>query len=204
MKKFKIVTIGCRANQYEAQAYSDQLKELGLTVSNNDLDLCIINACSVTKNADKTTFNFIKQLKEKHSKAKIYLTGCVSKDNLSKILPGIHFISNLEKQDLIKNIFPDKKVPDFKIKNFDNRTRAFIKIQDGCNSFCSYCIIPFTRGRSRSRDSTDIIDEIKGIRDNGFKEIILTAINIGDFKSDISLSELLYEIAGISNRSASY
>ncbi|NGX29724.1 MAG: Threonylcarbamoyladenosine tRNA methylthiotransferase MtaB, partial [Candidatus Anoxychlamydiales bacterium] len=194
-KKFNIFTIGCKANQYESQAYSDQLKTLGLISTKDDnADICIVNACSVTSSADKKSINAIKSLKKRNKHAKFYFTGCISKDVKNKIDEDIIIIPNTQKESLVSQIFPNRVIPKFKIKNFDNHTRAFVKIQDGCDSFCSYCIIPFTRGRSRSRTAEDILYEITKLTDNGYKEIVLTGINLGDFSSDISFVDLLKEI----------
>ena len=196
-KNFNILTIGCKANQYESQAFSDQMKAMGLIFSNKDADICIVNACAVTSNADKKSITAIKALKKKNKKAQFYLTGCIAKDVQDKLDDDIKIIPNSQKETLISQIFPDKKVPKFSIKNFDNHTRAFVKVQDGCDSYCSYCIIPFTRGRSRSRKANDILDEISKLTLSGYKEIVLTGINLGEYKSDISFAELLKRISKI-------
>ncbi|NGX34495.1 MAG: Threonylcarbamoyladenosine tRNA methylthiotransferase MtaB [Candidatus Anoxychlamydiales bacterium] len=195
-KRFNILTIGCKANQYESQAFSDQLKTLGLILANKDdnADICIVNACSVTSSADKKSIDAIKYFKKKNKNAKFYFTGCISKDVKSKLDDDIIIIPNTQKESLVSEIFPNRIVPKFRIKNFDNHTRAFVKIQDGCDSYCSYCIIPFTRGRSRSRKAEDILNEILKLSDNGYKEIVLTGINLGEYASDISFADLLKEI----------
>ncbi|NGX48720.1 MAG: Threonylcarbamoyladenosine tRNA methylthiotransferase MtaB [Candidatus Anoxychlamydiales bacterium] len=194
-KKFNILTIGCKANQYESQAYSDQLTTLGLVSTKDDnADICIVNACSVTNSADKKSINAIKSLKMKNKSAKFYFTGCISKEFKEKLDSDIIFIPNTQKESLVDEIFPNRIVPKFRIKNFDNHTRAFVKIQDGCDSYCTYCIIPFTRGRSRSRKAEEILSEIERLTDNGYKEIVLTGINLGEYNSDISFVDLLKEI----------
>ncbi|GAF96479.1 unnamed protein product, partial [marine sediment metagenome] len=121
-KKFNILTIGCKANQYESQAFSDQLKTLGLIFAKDDADICIVNACAVTKNADKKSINAIKTLKKKNQKAQFYLTGCIAKDVQDILDDDIKIIPNSQKETLVSKIFPDKKVPKFTIKNFDNHT----------------------------------------------------------------------------------
>jgi len=194
-KKFNILTIGCKANQYESQAYYDQLTTLGLVSTEDDeADICIVNACSVTGSADKKSLNAIKSLIKRNKNAKFYFTGCISEDVKNKIDEDIIIIPNSKKENLVDEIFPNRIVPKFRIKNFDNHTRAFVKIQDGCDSFCSYCIIPFTRGRSRSRKAEEILSEIKKLVDNGYKEIVLTGINLGEYNSDISFVDLLKKI----------
>lgn len=199
-KKFKIETLGCKINQYESQAFSDQLKGLGLICANdaNDVDICIVNACSVTNSADRKSFEALKSLKKKHPNAKFYLTGCLSK-KIDKIQGDVQIVPNKQKHELVSHIFPERVVPKFQIKNFEGHTRAFVKIQDGCSSGCSYCVIPSTRGASRSRNPTEILSEITQLVDNGYKEIVLTGINISDYKSDISFEKLLLEINKIQN-----
>jgi threonylcarbamoyladenosine tRNA methylthiotransferase MtaB len=112
------------------------------------------------------------------------VTGCSaeSQPQLLAQLPGVsHIISNKDKENLINIVFPEEEVPEFSIKRFEAHTRAFVKVQDGCNSFCTYCIIPYVRGRSRSKSMDEVLKECQQLVDNGFKEIVLTGINIGDF-----------------------
>jgi len=195
-KKFKIFTLGCKTNQYESQAFADQLKQLGLISSDkDDLDICIINACSVTKTADKKTLMLIKNLRKRNEKTKFFVTGCLGKDIIGKIDEEIQIISNRQKHNLVSCIFPKKIIPKFNITNFENHTRAFVKIQDGCSSACSYCVIPSTRGKSISRNYRDILFEINKLAENGYKEIVLTGINIGDyFYSKVTFASLLNKI----------
>jgi threonylcarbamoyladenosine tRNA methylthiotransferase MtaB len=185
-KKFKVVTLGCRTNQYESQGYTDQLKALGFSESKSDEEasLCIVNTCTVTASADANSRHAILKLHRDNPNAKIVVTGCYAenKPELIKSLPGVQeVISNQNKHELIAHLFPDIEVPEFAIQQFAAHTRAFVKVQDGCDSFCTYCVIPYVRGRSRSRATSDIINEVKGLIANGYKEIVLTGINIGDF-----------------------
>ena len=201
-KKFKIVSLGCRTNQYEGQAFRDQLEALGYSQADHDeeADLCIINTCTVTASADSSSRNEIRQLAKKNPNAKIMVTGCYAERDPEMIqaIGGVtKVISNTEKESLINELFPEEKVPEFSIKNFDAHTRAFVKIQDGCNSFCTYCIIPYVRGRSRSRSAPQILKEVHQLVESGYKEIVLTGINIGDFdggKSPCTLAELVREV----------
>lgn len=206
MKTFKIVTLGCRTNQYESQAYRDQLLKMGWTESIDDsaAEICIVNTCTVTDSADHSSRSQIKTLAKKNPESKIFVTGCLAqRDPKSlKTLPQVEeVVSNLQKEQLVNLIFKDENVPEFKIERFEAHTRAFVKVQDGCNSYCSYCIIPFVRGRSRSKRLELIIEEIKGLINTGFKEIVLTGINIGDFdgateegESPIRLANLVKEV----------
>ncbi len=190
-KKFKVVTLGCRTNQYESQAYRDQLLAMGYTLANEDenADLCIVNTCTVTESADSSSRHEIRQLAKKNPSSRLVVTGCSAEQHRDAIkqIPGVtDVVSNKEKDNLLSIVFPDEEVPEFSIKHFEAHTRAFVKVQDGCNSFCTYCIIPYVRGRSRSRTIPDVIKEVEGLIANGFKEVVLTGINIGDFDGDAS------------------
>lgn len=185
-KKFKIVTLGCRTNQYESQAYQDQLQALGYTAAEEgeNAEICIVNTCTVTESADSSSRHEIRQLARKHAGSKLVVTGCFAErqPNLVGQLEGVtHVVPNREKENLLSKIFPDTELPEFSIKRFEAHTRAFVKVQDGCNSFCTYCIIPYVRGRSRSRTVKEIVLEVEELVANGFKEVVLTGINIGDF-----------------------
>lgn len=204
-KKFKIVTLGCRTNQYESQGYHDQLTKTGWSLAKEDekAELCIVNTCTVTESADKSSRAKIRALKRSNPEAKIMVTGCLvdsSKENREKlyqISDTIETVSNKDKENLLRKAYPNEDFPEFQIENFDAHTRAFVKVQDGCNSFCTYCIIPYVRGRSRSRKVKDILEEIKDLIQNGYKEVVLTGINIGDFDSDREgrrLADLIHEV----------
>ncbi len=206
-KKFKVVTLGCRTNQYESQAYQDQLEQMGYSAvqEGEHADICIVNTCTVTHSADSTSRHHIRQLIRNHPRSQVVVTGCLAErkpESLLQIQGVSKVVSNREKESLVSSLFPHEQVPEFSIKHFDAHTRAFVKIQDGCNSFCTYCIIPYVRGRSRSRTSREVIDEISTLVSNGYKEIVLTGINIGDFdgndsSSPIRLADLIREVDAI-------
>ena len=198
MKRFKVVTLGCRTNQYESQAYTDQLRQLGYVAAEEgeEADLCVVNTCTVTESADSSSRHQIRSLLRSHPDAKIAVTGCMAEsapEALRAIDPRIQIISNMKKDQLISEIFPEEEfLPEFNIQAFDAHTRAFVKVQDGCDSYCTYCIIPYVRGRSRSRKMDDILEECRGLIEKGFKEIVLTGINIGDFNdSNLRLADLV-------------
>jgi threonylcarbamoyladenosine tRNA methylthiotransferase MtaB len=202
MKKYQIVTLGCRTNQYESQLFSDQLRKVGYVQAvDEEADLCIINTCSVTDHADSSSRAQIRKLARQHPQARLVVTGCMAqsaKESLLAIDERIEVLPNQNKNQLISFLFPD--VPNCTvgsggIERFDGHTRAFVKVQDGCNSFCSYCIIPFTRGRSLSRGIAEIISEVQTLIANGFREIVLTGVNLGDYEADgMSLADLVREI----------
>ncbi len=185
-KKFKVVTLGCRTNQYESQAYSDQLSALGYTPAQGEeeAELCIVNTCTVTESADSSSRHQIRLLARQNPGARIVVTGCLAerKPKETADLPGVDFIVlNRDKEKLVNLVFPEEEVAEFSIKHFEAHTRAFVKVQDGCDSYCTYCILPYVRGRSRSRRLGEILEEIRVLIRNGFKEIVLTGINVGDF-----------------------
>lgn len=186
-KTFKVATLGCRTNQYESQAYQDQLLALGYVPAQEgeSADVCIVNSCTVTESADSSSRHTIRQLARENPGSKLVVTGCFAERQPQVVqqIEGVtHVISNKDKENLMNFLFPDEEdLPEFSIKNFEAHTRAFVKVQDGCNSFCTYCIIPYVRGRSRSKTIPEVIREVEGLIANGYKEVVLTGINIGDF-----------------------
>lgn len=206
MPSFKIITLGCRCNQYESQLYSDQLKEAGFHEASSqetkETSFChyiIVNTCAVTHKASKESFKTIENLIQENPNSEFFITGCLTKEHENKLVhlkTGIVLVPNREKKDLVKKI--TNNFTRQTIENFSEHTRAFVKIQEGCNRFCTYCIIPYTRGRSCSRTIEEICFEVTSLVKNGFKEIVLTGINIGDFKPSLSalISELL-KIVGL-------
>ena len=185
-KKFKIVTLGCRTNQYESQAYRDQLLSLGYqeVKEGEKAEICIVNTCTVTESADSSSRHAIRQLARENEGSQLLVTGCFAERapiQVGKLAGVTHVVPNKEKESLLAKIFPEDSLPEFSIKQFEAHTRAFVKIQDGCNSFCTYCIIPYVRGRSRSRKPEEVLQEVRQLIAEGFKEIVLTGINIGDY-----------------------
>ncbi|MDJ0652032.1 MAG: tRNA (N(6)-L-threonylcarbamoyladenosine(37)-C(2))-methylthiotransferase MtaB [Simkaniaceae bacterium] len=203
MKKYKVVTLGCRTNQYESQAFADQLKKEGYVEAKEGekADLCIINTCTVTESADKRSLYQIRKISKDFSPEALVVTGCLAqrlKKELEQLEAVTHVVSNQNKEHLLSKVFPEKEWPEFQIERFEAHTRAFVKIQDGCNSYCSYCVIPFVRGRSRSKKVFTILKEIEVLVENGYKEVVLTGINIGDFDGDqsppVRLSDLVRQV----------
>lgn len=199
-KKFALATLGCRTNQYESAAYAKQLKEMGYTEAalGEVADICIINTCTVTEGADRSSRHQIRQISRQHPGAKVVVTGCLA-DRLPNEIGQMEEVNlvvlNRDKDKLLAQVFPEEKMPEFAIDQFAGHTRAFVKVQDGCNSFCTYCIIPYVRGRSRSRQVDSILQEVEALVANGFKEVVITGINVGDFDGGgdprVSLAELV-------------
>jgi len=208
-KTFRIFTMGCKVNQYESQAIREQLERVGFreVKPSQKADTYIINTCTVTSTADRKSRNLIRRSKRENSKAIVLVTGCYAQSQAEDIrkIEGVDYVvSNEEKKVIAKYVTKNRissNINDFGISRFDGHTRAFVKIQDGCNNFCSFCKIPYVRGRSRSRKAVDIIKEIKKLGDNGFREVVLTGICLGDYGKDlptkIDLVDLIEEIEKI-------
>jgi len=203
MKKFKIVTLGCRTNQYESQGYADQLRAMGYEPASDSeaADVCIVNTCTVTESADSSSRLKIRQLVRDNPEAKIAVTGCMAESApnvITTLGENIHLVPNKIKEQLIEQLFPDEvEWPEFRIQAFDGHTRAFVKVQDGCNSFCTYCIIPYVRGRSRSRPIAEVVAEVEGLVANGYKEVVITGINVGDFDNGGRLVDLVRAVDSV-------
>lgn len=217
MMKVGICSLGCKVNIYESEVVTDLLRKNGYEIVSFDdnADIYIINTCSVTNESDKKSRKMINRAKKNNSEAIIVVMGCysqVSSDDIdADIILGnkdkskiVEILNDFIKDRESKKIIYDLSNVDFEkmeISHFDNHTRAFVKIQDGCNAFCSYCIIPYTRGRVRSKNKADVIDEVTKLVNDGYKEIVLTGIHTGRYGIDInsSLYELLCELVKIPN-----
>ena len=226
MKKVSFYTLGCKVNQYETNAMAQKFKESGYEIvdMNNDIsDICIVNTCTVTNMSDRKSRHSLRRVKEKNPSAIIAAVGCyaqVAKNDLEN-MPEIDivlgneekanivqyvekFIENEKKLIEIEDIATKKEFEDMGQITYTEKTRAFIKVQDGCNQFCSYCIIPYARGRVRSRNAESIIKEITQIAQNGIKEVVITGIHVASYGRDfgnenglIELLEKINEIEGI-------
>ncbi len=203
MKFFRLKSLGCRANQYEIQAIRDQLISLGYVEAGEGerADLVVLNSCTVTEGADRTSRQQLRALVKENPGAEIVVTGCLADkapEKLHQISGVTKVVSNAEKENLVASLFQEKNVAPFSIRDFKGHTRAFVKVQDGCNSFCSYCIIPFVRGRSRSRSIDEVVCEVRQLVSNGFQEVVITGINVGDFGGSLaSLLRAVDEVKGL-------
>lgn len=213
MKKFIIKTLGCKTNQVESALIAEILTNNGYeeTKDINLADFYILNSCSVTHVADSKNLSYVKQAKRENPTIKTVVTGCMAqleKDNLLENKLIDYVVGNYEKNDLVKIIETDKKFCVSDIFSHDyfryeklhqtHRTRASVKIQDGCNNRCTYCTIPYARGKNRSNIIENIIEQINLFADEGYYETVLTGIHIGqwgeDFKPALKLQNLLEEI----------
>jgi threonylcarbamoyladenosine tRNA methylthiotransferase MtaB len=186
MKTFLIKTFGCKVNQYESQEIREKFISAGYSeVGNDDIpSVCIINTCCVTENAERKSRHFINRIKRTYPNSEIIVTGC-SVNLKSESFKKADFLIPNEKKDCILSVVEQciKKIgiKEKGIAGFAGHTRAFVKIQDGCDQFCSYCIVPYVRGRSKSRDLEEIIAEVNRLVLSGYKEIVLTGVHLGDF-----------------------
>ena len=212
---FKIITLGCKVNTYESEYMLEELLKSGYIYNEEKPDIVIINTCSVTNMADSKSLKIVRRVKRENPNSILVVCGCSVQNNSEKYndLEIDILIGNREKSkiiSLIDNYYKTKEkyqyltkernldFEDMKVSKFTTHTRAFIKIQDGCNNFCSYCIIPYTRGSIRSKDFNKTIEEVKELVENGHKEIVLTGINTGSYNDNgRDLSDLLIELAKI-------
>lgn len=209
VKKIKFFTLGCKANQYDTQLIREQCLEQGLSEASGgqEADYCIINTCSVTQRADGESVNLIRRAKRENPGARILVTGCLAESEQKRILnidKKIILAKNKDK-NRIANLLFGKAFGRIKknigISYFAHHTRAFLKIQDGCNYFCSFCKVPFVRGRSKSKPLSFILKEARSLAENGYQEIVLTGICLGAYGRDlskrISLLEVLEKISTV-------
>ncbi|MGL5278661.1 MAG: tRNA (N(6)-L-threonylcarbamoyladenosine(37)-C(2))-methylthiotransferase MtaB [Cetobacterium sp.] len=214
-KKVAFYTLGCKVNQYESESIKNQLIKIGYEEENfeNKADIYIVNSCTVTSIADKKTRNVLRRAKKMNPESIVIVTGCyaqtnskelleieeidfvVGNSNKSGLVDFIQDIENKKSKVLTENIFEERTYEEYEFATLREMSRAYIKIQDGCNNFCSYCKIPFGRGKSRSRSLDSICKEIEVLTKEGFKEFIIIGINLGaygeDLDSDINLETLL-------------
>ena len=213
--KVGIYTLGCKVNTYESEYVIKELEKAGYIISDFDdiCDIYIINTCTVTNNSDSKSRKIIRQARRKNKDACIVAMGCfIQKEK--EIMPEVDIaIGNKDKSkiiNLIEEFFSKRekinvvskqldKFEDMYIDKYLSHTRAFVKIQDGCENYCSYCIIPFVRGKCRSKDFNTAIKEVTELVNNGFKEIVLTGIHTGNYGVDInkSFADLLKELVKI-------
>lgn len=198
MTTFYIKTLGCKVNQYESQVIREQFLNSGFREAGScdRPDICIINTCSVTNHAQAKGRNYINRLRSRYPDTTLVVTGCTV-NYKPEFIDGkaVFLIKNEEKYSLV-NMFMEKRKEngDSGISYFANRTRAFVKIQDGCDEFCSYCILPYVRGRSRSRNFDEVIKEVKRLVDNKYREIVLVGIHLGDYGKDIGRKNALVKL----------
>lgn len=217
MKAVGIYTLGCKVNTYESEYVLNELKKNGYEIKDfNDVcDVYIINTCTVTNNSDSKSRKMIRQAIKKNPNACVVAMGCFIAANQNYQEDGLDIVlGNKDKSkivSLLEEYFETKEqircdykerlkdFEDMEITDFPGRTRAFVKIQDGCDNFCAYCIIPYVRGKCRSKSEEKVIEEVENLVKNGYKEIVLTGIHTGSYGVDLetNFADLLRKLGKI-------
>lgn len=217
MRSVGILTLGCKVNTYESEFVIHLLKENGYVIKSFDdvCDVYIINTCTVTNTSDIKSRKMIRQAIRRNPDACVVAMGCFIEANKDFSILGLDIVlGNKDKSkiiELLDEYFTKREVirdlyeslpssfEDMYIEEFPGRTRAFVKIQDGCENFCSYCIIPYVRGKCRSKELEKVISEIKDLVTNGYQEVVLTGIHTGNYGVDlgINFATLLREVVKI-------
>lgn len=218
MKKFLIKTLGCKVNSYESEFIRNLFLEKGYEEVEDNADICIINTCTVTNTADNKSKQVINNIKKNNKDAIVIAMGCfcqfrnseiedlidadiiLGNKNKHKILEYLKEYESNHKRiiDFVDMNKDDIDFDDMEIKGYKHHHRAFIKIEDGCNNFCSYCIIPYVRGRVRSKEFNKCLMEVNDLALSGHKEIVLSGIHTGQYNSDGKrLSDLINEISKV-------
>ena len=205
MKKVAFYTLGCKVNQYETEAMLEMFEKNGYeNVGSEDYaDVYVINTCTVTHMSDRKSRQYIRRVKKKNPNSIIAVVGCYSQVSPEEILDiedvnlvmgtndrrtivdKVDKIDSNSKVSTVDDIMKVREFEEIEISQTNGKTRAFIKIQDGCDRYCSYCIIPYARGRIRSRDRQSIIEEIEKLAANGYKEVVLTGIHVASYGRDL-------------------
>ena len=222
MKTFKIITLGCKVNQYETQAMREQLISAGLKEvnphtkyfgvgvnSHTPADLYIVNTCTVTQDTDRECRRFLRRCAKENPKASIVATGCYAENDagvIKEINSNIIILKKGTASDFLAGLKGVKPIEEKSeavpiITYFEGRTKAFIKIQDGCDNFCSYCKVPYVRGKPRSRSKDEIIMEAQALIKNNYKELVLCGICLGsygkDLKEEVTLKDVVSQISAL-------
>lgn len=207
--KIFIETLGCKVNTYESEVIKEEFLRNGYELADNlsDANVIVVNTCSVTNQSDAKSRKVIRNARKNNKNAILVICGCSSQNHQDELkdLGADILIGNKDKSKIFDyvNNYDNKQIinyynminTDFEkmsLDNYSERTRAFVKIQDGCNNYCSYCIIPYLRGTIRNKDLNDAINEINTLVNNGFKEIVLTGIHTGSYPE---LVKLIQEIS---------
>jgi len=206
VKKVAFHTLGCKVNQYETQAMGELFEKEGYEIVSDEevADVYVINTCTVTNVGDKKSRQFIRRAKRNNEEAIIAVVGCyaqtapkevlaiegvnivIGTNERNKIVEAVENCSTEEKISLVDDIMKVKQFEEMSIVDVKDKTRAFLKIQEGCNQYCTYCIIPYARGPIRSRGPLEIVEEVETLVQKGFKEVVLTGIHVASYGKDRS------------------
>ncbi len=214
-KKIAITTLGCKVNQFESASFITGFTDAGCEIVpfSGPADIYIINTCAVTARAGQQSRQFIRRAIRTSPKARIVVTGCyaqIAAEHLLDIMDNpICIIGNGNKQRLVEtalmddppelimltgNIGLQKEICNLPVRRFRGRTRCYLRIQDGCNNFCSYCIVPYSRGRSRSLPKSSVIEQVEIFQEQGYREMVITGINVGKYGLDLHEGEDIHTL----------
>lgn len=214
-KSVAFLTLGCKVNSYETDAMKKLFEEANCEIKefSDKADIYVINTCTVTNIADRKSRQMLHKAKKNNEDSIVVAVGCyvqaakdvLESDDMIDVVVGnnqksqivdiiANYLDNKENNEAIININKEKEYEELTIESVGEKTRAYIKIQDGCNQFCSYCIIPFARGRVRSRKKEDILNEVVRLVDKGYKEVVLTGIHLSSYGIDFKKAEESNEI----------
>ncbi|GGG10797.1 tRNA (N(6)-L-threonylcarbamoyladenosine(37)-C(2))-methylthiotransferase MtaB [Paenibacillus abyssi] len=218
MPSVAFYTLGCKVNFYDTEAIWQLFKNEGYEQVDfeSTADVYLINTCTVTNTGDKKSRQIIRRAVRRNPDAVIAVTGCYAQTSPAEILaiPGVDLVVGTQDRDqlmtyierfqtdrqpvnAVRNIMKTREFEELDVPDFSERTRAFLKIQEGCNNFCTFCIIPWSRGLSRSRDPQSVLNQARQLVDAGYKEIVLTGIHTGGYGDDLEnyrLSDLLWDL----------
>jgi threonylcarbamoyladenosine tRNA methylthiotransferase MtaB len=217
VKTAAFVTLGCKINQYETEAIREEVLDLGYreVPYTSPADVYVVNTCSVTATSGTKSRKYVQRAARTNPDARIIVVGCSTpseKDKLSKI-PQVAVLAGNEEKAMVGRLLggagetgqgpasPSRSILSLRISGYSHRTRANVKVQDGCNSFCSFCIIPFLRGRSASRTPQTILDEVRGLAEGGYKEVVISGVHLQDYGEEfdppVTLAALLRRVAEV-------
>ncbi len=221
MKKIAFTTLGCKVNMYDTEAMAELFSDKGYEIVDFEdyADIYVVNTCTVTNFGDKKSRQIIRRAKRQNANSIVVATGCYAQvapkelmdiDGINIIIGTkdrsrvVEIVEAYKKEEGVKNcvsnIMGEKEFEPLKINKLTNRTRAYIKIQEGCNRYCTYCIIPYARGPVRSRKPEDIMTEVRRLAQNGFKEVVLTGIHVASYGLDlknITLADIIEQVHSV-------
>lgn len=220
-KTFSILTLGCKVNQYESEAMTENFESKGYINVDPDTDVSdiyIVNTCTVTNLSDRKSRQFIRRAKKENPDSIVCVVGCYSQTSPEEVaaIEGVDIIIGTTERDrivelceeviksnkqinIVRSLKEDHKFQKISTSKESEMTRAYMKVQDGCNRYCSYCIIPYARGHIRSREIEDSVEEAKVLAKNGYKEVVLTGIHIGSYGYDLGEERLIDLIEAIAS-----
>jgi len=199
LRSFRTLTFGCKANQYDTQVVREALRRRGWTETEAGADVVVVNTCTVTAEAARKARQKIRALARENPRVRIAVTGCLASAEPEALaaMPNVAAVVGNGSKEALANLLraldetPTREEMSLPpgITEFEGRTRAFVKIQDGCDQACAFCIIPTTRGASRSRPAESVAAEVRGLAEKGFREIVLCGIHIGHWGRDLGISD---------------